>query len=186
MTVSNEREKFITDLYDRYAGLLDSHCRAYVGYGREYDGLIAECVQETFLSAFSEYEKLKSHENPRGWLLKTCHHRLMNALRKYRRARRHEAFSLDGQAREAPEQTLSAVEKWLANEAAREIEDEILQLLTDQEQAVYEAYFKQGRSVRRIAGDSGRSEAAVKSSVARIRRKIRLSRIFTFWQNLFS
>ena len=135
MTATNEREKFITELYSLYAETLDRHCRAYVAYAPEADGLIAECVQETFLSAFSEYETLKDHPCPRGWLLKTCHHRLLNALRKARRARKHEAFSLDQQAEEPEEQTLSSVERWLANEAAKEYEEEILSLLTGQEQA---------------------------------------------------
>ena len=185
MTASNEREKFITELYTLYAESLDRHCRAYVAYAPEYDGLIAECVQETFLSAFSRYEALKDHPNPRGWLIQTCHHRLLNALRKARRARKHEAFSLDQQAEEPEEQTLSSVERWLANEAAKEYEGEILSLLTGQEQAAYTEYFKKGKSIRRIAEETGKSEAAVKSSVARIRKKIRLSKIFTVWQNLF-
>ena len=80
MTATNERDKFITELYTLYARTLDGHCRAYVGYAGEYDGLIAECVQETFLSAFSRYETLKDHPNPRGWLIQTCHHRLLNDL----------------------------------------------------------------------------------------------------------
>ena len=186
MTASNERERFISELYTLYAKTLDRHCRAYVANAPEYDGLIAECVQETFLSAFSAYETLKSHPSPLGWLLKTCHHRLLNALRKYRRTRKHEAFSLDEDGAELPEQTLSSIERWLADKAAREYEEEILSLLTDLEQATYAEYFKRGKSVRQIARESGKSEAAVKSTVARIRKKIRLSKIFTFWQNLFS
>ncbi len=186
MTASNERERFISELYTLYAETLDKHCRAYVAYNREYDSLIAECVQETFLSAFSAYETLKPHPYPQGWLIKTCHRRLLNALRKYRRARKHEAFSLDESAEEPPEQTLSSIERWLADEAAQEFEEKILSLLTDLEQETYAEYFKHGKSVRQIAEESGKSEAAVKSSVARIRKKIHLSNIFTFWQNLFS
>ncbi len=185
MTATNERDKFITELYTLYARTLDGHCRAYVGYAGEYDGLIAECVQETFLSAFSRYEALKDHPNPRGWLIQTCHHRLLNALRKYRRARRREGYSLDRQAEEGEDQALSSIERWLAGEAAKEIEDEILSLLTDQERFTYTEHFKKGKSIRRIAEESGKSEAAVKSSVARLRKKIKASKIFMFWQNLF-
>ncbi len=90
-----EREIFIRKLYDENVTFLERLCRKRTGYRPACTGLIDDCIQEIFLVALKDYEKLAAHENPRGWLVQVCMYRLMAAMKQQQKREELTGFSLE-------------------------------------------------------------------------------------------
>ncbi len=185
MMPSDERDQFLSELYTKYMDDLIRYCRAYVEYNTEYYDLILDVIQDTFLAANIEYEKLKDHPHIEGWLYKACRFRLTNAIKTYRRKKKRHAFSMDQKGMELPDTTCSVIDSWLSEETVKQYEKQIFTLLNDTEQLIYYDYFKKRKSIKQIAAETQKSESAVKSVISRIRAKLRKYKIISFFQNLF-
>lgn len=185
MMASDEKDQFLSELYTMYKDDLVRYCRTYVEYNSEYYDLILDVIQDTFLAANLEYDKLKDHPHIRGWLYKACHFRLNNAIKTYRRKKKQHAFSMDQIGMEMPDAVCSVIDSWLSEETVKQCEKEIFTLLNDTEQQIYYDYFKKRKSIKQIAAETQKSESAVKSVISRIRAKLRKYKFFSFFQNLF-
>ena len=175
----NEKEAFFEELYAKYARKLERICLRYVNYNNEYRDIIDDCIQETFICADQNYSKIKTHPAIEGWLIKTCMHRLTTAIKKYRRRKTFHLYSLDEEKAPEPQEMISTIEAWIGEETSRENINKILGLLNMRESQVFSEFFLENHDLQEIAEHQGDTLSAEKSVLARIRRKIKKSKIFS-------
>lgn len=182
---SDEKDLFLSELYAKYKDELAASYKSYVDYRSEYYDLIYDIIQDTFLAATREYDKLKDHPNIGGWLFKACRFRLNNEIKAYRRKKKRNVFLQEQIGMEMVDNTESIIDDWLSEESVKQCETKIFALLNDTEQRIYYEFFKMKKSIKQIADETHKSESAVKSVIARIRSKLRRHKIFLFFSNLF-
>lgn len=171
------KTEYIEQLYHRYAPKLFDVCWNYVGYQSQYNDLIEDCVQESFLELSGQFENLRNHPSIEGWLVVTCQHRLWNALEADRQRRNYTDLSVDPAADNIPLPAVSDIDRWIDDETAVYEKERILSLLNERQQVVFLQYTDGCHKVEKIADETGMSKAAVKSVMARIRKKIKKSGI---------
>lgn len=174
----NEKEAFFEKLYSKYASKLERICLRYVNYNNEYRDIIDDCIQETFICANRNYSEIKTHPAIEGWLIKTCMHRLTTAIKKYRRRKTFHLYSFDEEKAPEPQEMISTIEQWIGEETNKENINKILELLNIREGQVFSELFIENRGLQEIAEKHGDTLSAEKSVLARIRRKIKKSKIF--------
>lgn len=174
MYVEDEREAFFIEAYRNYHAKMENVCRAYVQYNEEYRDLIDESIQETYLAAVKDYQKLKMHPALEGWFIETCFHRFSTALAKYRRRQAHHQVSMDDdKAFLQVADTVNQLDTWWQNESNAKQIQRILEALSEREVQVYHEYFESEKSITEVAASQNATESAIKSILARIRRKAR-------------
>lgn len=164
------REAFITALYEENKDLLYAICRKRVGYQAKYYDLIEDCVQETFLLAVDKVETLMNHDNPRGWLIRTCLNRLMTGQRQQHLRQRIVPASLDDEKTNNID-AKSQIDEYMDSEASRSFLDHLIESLDDNERAVFNAYFIDQSTMKTIAANRQTTENQVKNLLKRMRRK---------------
>ena len=162
--------------YHKYSRKLTYMCRKYLGYDPQYNDMIQDCVQETFLLLFRNLNDLQDHTSIEGWLTVTCRHRLWNALADANKQQKYTDSLVDPMTNELPASYLSDIEKWIDDEAAVDNKEKILSMLNEHQQRVFLQYMD-GYRVSDIASNTQMSESAVKSVMTRIRKKIKKSGI---------
>lgn len=161
------REAFLTRLYEAYAQKLRRFCQRYVGYRRELDGAVEECVQDVFLCAYRHYDQVKDHPNIQAWLYKTCEYRMLDQVKRHRRH----------VSRVVPEEwaehtgAKEDIEEWVDTEARRNEWAAFFKTLTDQEQTLLHAHYVQGRTIREISQALEMNESTAKVTLMRLRRR---------------
>ncbi len=68
-------------LYEDNVSFLLMLCRKRVGYRKEYQEIIEDCIQDTFIIAMAKWDTLKDHPNIRAWLVRTCLNLLLPGTR---------------------------------------------------------------------------------------------------------
>lgn len=179
MQKRNEKEVFFEEIYTKYARKLERICLRYVNYDDEYRDIIDDCIQETFICADQNYSEIKIHPAIEGWLIKTCMHRLTTAIKKYRRRKTFHLYSFDEEKAPEPQEMISTIEQWIGEETNKENINKILELLNIREGQVFSELFIENRELQEIAEKHGDTLSAEKSVLARIRRKIKKSKIFS-------
>ena len=174
------RDQRVEQLYRQYSLKLFKMCDKYVGYDRRYSDLIEDCIQETFFALANELDRLGDHPSIEGWLVVTCQHRLWNALEDDRQRRKYTDLSVDPMADNIPLPAASDIDRWIDDETAVYEKERILSLLNEHQQVVFLRYTDGGYKVEEIADETGMSKSAVKSIMARIRRKIKKSGMLVF------
>lgn len=167
-----EREIFIKKLYDENIVFLSRLCRKRTGYNPAFTNLIDDCIQETFLVALVNYEKLAEHENPRGWLVQTCMYRLMSAMKQERKRAELTALSFEDSSI-PPYLNCDTVETYLMQKNVHSFLAALSSQLTPEESDIFKAYFYNQDTMQAIAEMRGCSENHIKSVIKRIRRKVK-------------
>ena len=68
----NEKERFLNELFINYHDALKKYCCVLIDSNNHYFITADECVQEAFVRAVKDYEKIKKSPNPFGWLALCC------------------------------------------------------------------------------------------------------------------
>lgn len=170
------KEAFLTNVYQENVTFLLLLCKKRVGYNRAYQGLIEDCVQDTFAIATKKYELLLEHPNVRAWLVQTCLNLLLPALKREQAKKQLTAFSLDD-TEKAHEPQINPIETYLHEANCREMLLEVKNDLTPKEQMIFYRYFLEKHSMREIANEFGISENGVKGTIKKVRRKARVKKI---------
>ena len=158
--------------YHKYSRKLTYMCRKYLGYDPQYNDMIQDCVQETFLLLFRNLKDLQDHTSIEGWLTVTCQHRLWNALADANKQQKYTDSSVDPMTNKLPASYISDIEKWNEDESTVDNKEKILSMLNEHQQRVFLQYMD-GYRVSEIASNTKMSESAVKSVMTRIRKKIK-------------
>lgn len=174
MYIDDEREAFFVDAHRKYHYKMENVCRAYVQYNEEYRSLIDESIQETYLTAVKNYKELKAHPALEGWFIETCFHRFSTALAKYRRRQAYHQVSMnDDKAAPQAAETVDNIDTWWQNENNTNQLQRILDVLSEREAQVYHEYFEDEKSMAEVAETQNTTVSAIKSILARIRKKAR-------------
>lgn len=173
MQDADQREVFITRLYEACFDMLEKMCYRHLNYNPLYADLVADCVQETFMAAHRHYARLRDHPNPEGWLVKTCQNRLKDGLRREKRGAERRAFSMDQSEEPTLADALSAIDAWESRQHSEETLARLSALLSEREKRVMEGYFKESLPMGEVARQEETSVSAVKSLIHRIRQKAR-------------
>ncbi len=173
MQADDQREGFITQLYENSYDMLEKMCYRHLHYNAQFADLISDCVQETFMAAHRHYASLRDHPNPEGWLVKTCQNRLKDGLRREKSRGQHRAYSMDATQEPTLADALSAIDAWESRQHSEETLQQLTSLLTQREQRVMEGYFKESLPMGEVARQEQTTVGAVKSLIHRIRQKAR-------------
>lgn len=111
-----------------------------------------DLVQETFLIALYNQDKLFGHPNPEGWLMKTLRNRILN---EQRRVQNHMEIPLD------------TVVNMLSKEQDLPLESVLPKQLSKEEREILIWRFERQMDYRDIADRLGISEAGCRSRVSR-------------------
>jgi RNA polymerase sigma factor (sigma-70 family) len=193
MRTNDDKERFFVEIYFLYACKLEHMCLKYVGYREEYRCIVDESIQETFLQAVKNFDKLNGFTPPHleGWLVQTCWNRFRPEVRKYRRRKkRYVAFPDKGEPYLSPEQLQTILERYFEELHNQEIIDRLLQILNERERDAVNRYFLQGLSFEEMAKQDAITVGAVKSVLARAKAKLKKAakkdfRFFLFFSYLF-
>ena len=174
MNKDEKRNLFLNDIYQKNARKLENYCLRYVGYQAEYRGLVDESIQNTFLQAVKDYDKLigytPSHID--AWLMNVCHKRFTTALKTYRRRHaRTKPLIDDTTLYLSPEQVLDATDVFLSKITNREIIDRLFAVFNDRERRILNAHIIEELSFEDIAAREHTTVGAVKAVLARLRAK---------------
>lgn len=169
----SQRENFVTELFDRYHTMLRTLCWRYVEHEKIFTDIIDESIQDTFLQAYSSYDRLRNHPNVQGWLITTCFNRMKPRIKQVRSREKHRAFSVDDP--QAPQ--LSSEEAWEERTVSQLDDynqiDELYTVLTETEKQVFQEHYVQGFTLQEVAQRQYRSLSSVKASLRQIKIKAR-------------
>jgi RNA polymerase sigma factor (sigma-70 family) len=170
-----ERDEFVTRLFEQYQEMVEKSCMRMVRYNPEYQDLVDHCVQEVFIAALIAYSKLRDHPSVPAWLLKTAHNCMKNALRK----RKHQMLAYAKWYDTDLHEAIDSISKWHAAAHNSETIKKIHDSLTQKESVVFQQYFLEKRGIPVIAADYAVPKNAITSIVYRIRKKAKK----TFFEN---
>lgn len=165
----DERELFIAELFQAHYERLFKYCLAYLGA----DGQdAADCMNDVFLAARKNSEKLMAHPDPLGWLYKTAGNYIRKARRRRRdRFKRSVSLELvsDLLAQEPPELFGAG----LTDPEIGSIKAEILSELTESERALYRLLVEESLPIGGAAERLGISYDAARMRKSRLAVKLK-------------
>ena len=153
--MEREKEAFIEWLYTQYAVKLERASLNWVQHRPEYRDMVDDSIQKTFLKACEEYDRLKDAPYIEAWLFKTCRHRLLTEINTYRR-RQKRHVALDGGTAVSDERLMTAIDA-----------------LSEREKGLVRERFVNGASVEEMAQKEKTTVGAIRSALARLRKKAR-------------
>lgn len=167
--MSEERNRLLADLYEKYYDSVFHVCYQQVGYQARLIPLVEDCIHDAFMAALQYYDTYKDFDNPMGWVATTAKNRIKSEWRKQKF--REMPVQLEKLAMEQENMLATDVDRWLNREEASRNLEIILKLLTDRERMVYDAYFEQNLSLKETVELTGLSANAVRSAIDRIRHR---------------
>ena len=168
--LTDAEKAFLADLANRYYEMLEKYCGRCVSYHPKYMPIIPDLIQETFLKAAENASLLMRHENIPGWLKKSCHFSLLNALRGIRMSREVLSPAIDKLYREERGESGDA---WRGQITLKEVLAAAQTVLTENEQIIFNDYFLDGLSTAETAERNCLTRDAVRGRISRIRRKMK-------------
>lgn len=161
---------WIQELYQKHFDTVYRICLSHAHSGRERETLAEDCAQQAFVDAILQIDKLRSYDNPIGWIVCAAMSHLRNEESKGWRRRRilKERMYLpikpsaenDPQRQLASKETRAAVEQFYCS-------------LSDADRAVFRAYFLDDKHVREISMEMGLTQDSISSRIKRIRQHAR-------------
>src|SRR5262245_45329429 len=155
---SGEGARALTLLMERFGDDVYRYCRRMLGAA----DLADDVHQRVFVEAHRDLDRLRTHDNPRAWLLCIAHHRCLDELKWYRRwKRRFVAVS------ELPETPVAA------DPLARRELDQCLARLRPHERTAVLLRHLEGLSYEEMAAVCGEKAPTLQARVSRAMTKLR-------------
>ena len=168
-----ERNALIEELYEQYYDKLVLHCMTMVGYRPELLPMAEECVQEVFYLALKRHQRLHDHPDVEGWLFRCCNNRMHNMLFTYFLRSKKHAYSSDEETSPELADPYDSFLGFEENQAFYGCIDRIHSLLLENENEIFDSYFLQGYTIDEIAVHYGKSKSSIKSTIYRIRKRLK-------------
>ena len=130
-------------------------------YQRMEDSVETEDIaQETYLMALEEWDSLKEHPNPTGWLMLTARH-LCAGFHRHTYFRKESMEEAEEIPYEEPAFNLVLMEDLFEN------------VYKPKDRNIAKKYFLEGDTIEELAGDLGMSQGAFRSKIYRLRNRMK-------------
>ncbi len=160
MFTKDKRKKFIDNLYREHFNTMLSMVRKRVGFVT----IAEDIVQETFLDALDNVDKLMAHDNPGGWLMEAAKRKTMAVWRRMKTRPETEALEAD--------QELMGIEADFGLTELYTVMDAVLDI---HDQTLFHMYYFEGYSAKELAEMEGITEGNFKVRMLRIRNRLKLA-----------
>lgn len=167
--LSDREQEFIEHIYEKYARVLFTCSLSLLRSLPDASSIAEECVQETFETAMRKMKILERHPASEAWLKAVCRNITLSRRRKiFNRLRITGQGVLCG---DNIADVHSRIDEWIEQHELQQKKQQLIDTLTEEEKAVFHAYFEREMSLKESAEILGLSETAVRGSVQRIRTK---------------
>ena len=171
MLTESERA-FLDKMYGTYARTLLVYSYSMLRALPDALSLAEECMQETFERAMLRMNMLSRHQAPERWIMNTCRkitlsrrRKLLNRLRIIGQPVPYEEIADAVPAGDN-------VEEWVLRNDLFERKQQLMDLLTEEERAVYRCYYEEDRSLKDSAETLNLSVNALRGAIQRIKGKL--------------
>ena len=171
MLTESERA-FLDKMYGTYARTLLVYSFSMLRALPDAFPLAEECVQETFERAMLRMNTLSRHKAPERWFMNTCRKITLSRRRKLLNRLRITGRPLPYEEIAGAVSAGDNVEDWVLRNDLFERKQQLLDLLTEEEQTVYRCYYEEDRSLKDSAEALNLSVNAVRGAVQRIKGKL--------------
>lgn len=170
---SIDNSDFYDELCNKYFKDVYEFCAHLVKDKNQFNDIIEECTQETFLEARKQINKLKKHPNVKGWLYITARNLVNKSFRKYYKKDKHEALFNEeiACASSTIEDELEKVLEDSINITA--LKEDVIKLLKKDEYELYIDYFVKKITIIEISKKYNISTTATTTRIYRLRKTIR-------------
>lgn len=127
-----------------------------------------DVLQEVYLTAYEKIEILSDHDNPIGWLKQTAKYKTYHVFE-----RKHKINEI------LTDENLMALNKKFEDDYSGLLTTDLKNILTEDEYKLFYDFYIKGFSLNELAAFRESTDQAVKSKLARIRRKAR-KQLFIF------
>lgn len=169
---ANDSKKQFEDFVRMYYRDIFKYCRFHLNSDRY---AAEECTQETFLTFYSNINKLKNFENIRAYLFRIADNQINVYIRKSKKDYNAISYYLDDDSK-TDKISLGYEEKFYFiedNVNILELMNIVLGQLTGKERRLYSAAFQQNKNISQIAEQEKISVSAMKMRIQRLKAKIR-------------
>lgn len=173
MAFETEKNEFIAMLFSEYYTALRKDCIRYIRHDPKFLTLVDDCIQETFIKAYRNYDTLKTHPNIAGWLSIASRNYLMSELRKHKYQNEYLVGLMDAAEFSGTDQGMYAFERWISKNEMQDMIDRVFDILSPQEKNIFQDHFINNRTAMETAELNDLTKGAVEAGVRRIRKKIR-------------
>ena len=121
-----------------------------------------DVLQEVYLTAYEKIESLSEHENPVGWLKQTAKYKTYHVFEKKNRI--DEILT---------DENIMSLNQKFEDDYSGLLEVELKNVLSEDEFRLFYDFYMKGFTINELAGFRDSTDQAVKSKLARIRKKAR-------------
>ncbi len=164
---------YIEELIASYHNPLYKRCARIVHYHPTYMALIDDCLQETFVKAYFDYDSLVRSGNTYGWLCKCCANYFKSMYRKNKRRSEIVGVHVSCDQYTDIEDPTDSIIRWLDRDAARATLSVLKSTLTPLEASVFSDYYESDMTMKETADHNNISAGSVRAAVERIKTKLK-------------
>lgn len=171
--LTEEQKDFLSELIWQYSDMLFKYAYRFFGYKTHMREIAEEAVQDTFLKAIEDVEKLMLHPNRIAWLKVS----LRNTLFNIRREKHWEWEEPNSNMLDVPNKgmyvVLNAFDRFDRYPRIDELLEVVEVVLTDEEMETFYDHFLFGLTTEESAVLESVTKDTVRGRISRIRRKLR-------------
>ena len=145
----------------------------FFSYNSNYLPLVPDVLQEVYLRATKDIEKLMASPSPAAWLKVCCKNTMLYMLRKRKTSREILSAEAEQLLDASPQKITAAIEKWQQDITIKEVREAVLLILSEEDQEIFEDYFLNDLTTKETAKLHNMSEDKVRGKVSRIRKKLK-------------
>ncbi|KTD88336.1 RNA polymerase sigma factor [Paenibacillus etheri] len=169
-TRNKQQDVFYEQLCQKNIKNIYRYCARLTKGQTQLTDIAEECTQNTFLEARKQIVKLQTHPNVEGWLYVTAKNLVRNSYRGMYIKRKHEIvfddkiqlFSDDNELAACLEETYDI----------KELSEKVLSVLSEDENNLYNDYFRDRMSILELAEKYHISSTAVTTRIYRVKKKL--------------
>lgn len=121
-----------------------------------------DVLQEVYLTAYEKIDSLSEHENPVGWLKQTAKYKIYHVFEKKNRI---------GEI--LTDENIMSLNQKFEDDYSGLLETDIKNVLSEDEFRLFYDFYMKGFTINELARFRDSTDQAVKSKLARIRKKVR-------------
>lgn len=171
--VTPDQAAFLDNIYQEYSRSLELYAYRFLNYDQRNIPLIPDAVQDVYLKAVKNVEKLMEHENVLGWLKKSCEHSLLSMLRKRRNSKEILSDSVEKIQVKSEEEALKSFISWSQRITVNELLEAVCSILSTEDQQIFYDYFGEHLTMQETAIKNNMSTDKVRGKISRIRKKLK-------------